>query len=348
MTVYFVDPLASGTNDGGGDAADDNPTTTSNWTNAWESVKDAAAGTNGTSPVAGDIIYLKHTNTVDEDFTGVAGLNSALNGNSPSGFIYWITVNSSGVIDGSRYVVEGGDTNTGPLFYVGQYNWVEGVTANNGSANGFGFGQDSIYINCKASNNGGYGFYAAASGVAYIFCEANSNGSYGIRTTGDGGRILFSKAYDTIGDGLWISSGVIYGCLGYDNTSHGLLVGKEATYINSVFDNNTNDNIRVGDNQETGIGIGNRVTESGSYGIRAWSNNKCSIQIASYMPAASEDRDNLSGTYVNMPPHMTWSRLLNNWAGTDADGGYTNPATPDFNLVAAATLRRQAMSIGSF
>ena len=51
MAYYYVDPSATGNNDGGGDGAAGDPTDSDNLTDAWESLADIVAGTNWTAPM---------------------------------------------------------------------------------------------------------------------------------------------------------------------------------------------------------------------------------------------------------------------------------------------------------
>lgn len=351
MTDYYVDPTASGDNDGGGDGTANDPTDGNNWTHAWESIADAVAGTNGSAPAAGDVVYLKHTNTPDEDVSGGSGPTISLAGTNAA-MIFWIGVSSAGAIDGTRYIIDGGgtDSGTGVLIVTGGYNWIENIAVNDGNAIGINTTTAAaglIFINCKATNCDTSGFSVNTYRPVFFRCLSVTNGASGFISYTASARYLLCHANGNVADGFTSSANdaTFWGCLSQQNTGAGFKMNIGDLCLNCVSDDNTDDSIIVPNTKYGFAIIGNRLTESEAYGLIHESGGSHSgIAIANYIPGASEDRDNASGATSGTPAHFAWTRFLNNFAGTDTDGGYVNPPT-DFNLAATATLRRQAITI---
>lgn len=348
MTTYYVDPTATGDNDGGGDGVDrDDPTESANWTNAWESMADAIAGTNGTAPTAGDVVYRKHTNTPDETLT--AGITNNLSGNNTSGYIQWITVNSSGVIDGSRYHLDGAGTNTGTYLYsvTGANNLDYGLYVDDADTSNLGVtGSYNVFMNLLTEYADSYGVISTGTGSIFISIVSQNN-VIGVVIQQEN-RLLFSRVQNNSNRGVTLNSvsNVAYGNLVIDNSNEGIYAGHRSNLVlNNVVDNNSLDNILVISGAYSSIIIiGNRLTESGEYGID-FNTQKAVLALYNYTPASTEDRDNASGATNGLPDLKINSLLGNIWNGTDTNAGYNNPTSDDFNLTSTASLRRTKVEL---
>lgn len=157
MSTYYVDPSATGNNDGGGDGGDpSDPTQAANWTDAWTTLQSATD-----TAVGGDIVYCRGTETL----TAPIDLDASA-GTTAGGWIKYIGCNSStGAVDGSRYTLDGNSTAVNCLlFYAspyGVYLWFENMVFTGATGSGVAFpanvGSPTMYVNCVAHTNGSFG-----------------------------------------------------------------------------------------------------------------------------------------------------------------------------------------------
>ena len=121
MTTRYVDPAASGDNDG------------TSWTNAYETLQQAAD-----NAVAGDVVYCRGTETLAArvDFDTQTGTNAG-------GFIKFVGCNAEGNVDGTRFVLDGDGGNYAGIYIVPGIStlWFENIRVTNcdGGSSGFGF-----------------------------------------------------------------------------------------------------------------------------------------------------------------------------------------------------------------
>jgi hypothetical protein len=80
MTTYYLDPDASGADDG------------TSQSDAWSTLQRAIDGTDGTQPAAGDIVQCRHGTGNDESISTVINFDGNA-GSQASGFIQFIGVN---------------------------------------------------------------------------------------------------------------------------------------------------------------------------------------------------------------------------------------------------------------
>ncbi len=132
MATYYVDPAATGANDG------------SSWTDAWTSLQ-SALDTAG----AGDTVYCRGTQTLS------ANIDENINDGATGNRRYIIGVNGIGVEDGTRFTVDGNSTAAYPLHWQGKGAFTEwrNVRFTNGATNsGYATGGDTDglrFINCR-------------------------------------------------------------------------------------------------------------------------------------------------------------------------------------------------------
>lgn len=325
MATYYVDPAAAGNDDG------------TSWTDAWTTLQRAIDGTNGTQPVAGDIVYCRGSETLaaSVDVDGNSGNNS-------TGYIRYIGCNASGVVDGTRYVLDGNSAATYCLncsteFISFQNFEMTGATSHGvfqdvSTADTFYFG------NCYVHTNGGAGFYnnADATDGAYFNCIIANNTNQGIYRS-HFNTIVLCSIYGNGDNGLDGSSGD--GCFAALN----VLADNGDNDANATFDKNWVflNNVIDGTGQSGAIGIqsqgngestiiANRITNCSTgydnnndvnvYGFNLFHNNTTDISNTTGLFAAIDHAGNDS-----------------NRVDPDAGDGYNNAATMDYNLVAGNT-----------
>lgn len=201
MTDYYVDPAATGLNNG------------TSWTNAWTSIGSAFTGTS-----AGDTIFCRGTETLSSSLI----LN--IGGSTAAGWLKFLGCNSSGVVDGTTYKIDGNSTATDGLVLqtAAKYCWFEnieiyGCTAhgvnpgalaswnvwynvisrNNGNSGWNTGGAYNFFFYCRATNNaGGYGWNNPPANNFFVGCVAASNADTGFLTIGDGNVYIECIATD--------------------------------------------------------------------------------------------------------------------------------------------------------
>ena len=349
MTTYYVDPTATGDDDGSSQA------------NAWSTLQRAIDGTDGTQPAAGDTVLCKHTGAdgaVDETLTVSIDVDGN-SGSTTAGHIKYIGANSSWEDDGTQYVIDANDAAIYCLKYNANYIYLknffvkqatddgigssnlgpdylifDNVRSSSNGSDGFGFGGGYSYfprfIRCLADNNSGYGFQTARyTTVFYFLCCARDNTSYGFETT-----------YGQL---------VAYGCLSFDNGSRGYRLGGAGTngqsgiVLNSVADGNSLSGINI--NAANHMIIGNRITNhSGTGDIGLEGNNYLFTHGWNYLE--NNDGDNIQedslGTEI-----LYNGAITNQEDQSDTNQGYTSltEGSEDYNLRSDATLRRTAITI---
>lgn len=203
----------------------------------------------------------------------------------------------------------------------------------------------AVYINCYAHHCDSDGLRANGTGSSMIMCEADNNGAYGMYV-GDVGFVAFCFSYSNGGIGIGSDDmSFIFGCVSHGNTTRGFDGDRIMTYVNCVADGNTQDGFYI--EQETSKLIGCRATGNGDVGFEMV--NQGPLVGWCYAPAASEDRDNTTAPEQNTTGAIKiydGSSDTNNMAGTDTDGGYTDPTNDDFNLTSSASIRRTEIDLG--
>jgi hypothetical protein len=115
MATFYVDPAATGANDG------------TSWGDAWTTLQAAFDG----ASTAGDIVYCRGTETI------ATRIDVDTNSGTDVAPIKFIGCNSSGNNDGTRYVIDANDNNTNGIYCNARHNyWLENFEIKNIGAGG--------------------------------------------------------------------------------------------------------------------------------------------------------------------------------------------------------------------
>ena len=332
MSIYYVDPVATGANDG------------SSWTDAWVSLQTAAD-----TAVAGDIVYCRGTETlsaqVDYD-TNSGDMDT-------NGYIQFIGCNSSGDEDGTRYVLDGNSAAANCTHWNGVSRvLLRNFDLKNATGDGFGGttagGYGVILDNVCSHDNGGDGFYAysMSNGSILFRCCAYSNSNYGFYYIKQ--KAVFCCAHDNGNAGFYsnYNTQCLIGCLAYDNSGDDYQDLDDGCLLLMCISNGGSGNGVNPENTPTDaapILIGNRFTNkvSGKYGIDFNS-------LAGYYGwnVLDGNVDNIANSSLAMIAKYNGTDL-NSLSPGNTNQGYTDltDGSEDFNLTSNATLRRSAISI---
>ncbi len=346
MTTYYVDPNATGDDDGSSQA------------NAWTTLQRAIDGTDGTQPAAGDTVLCKHTGSagaVDETLTASIDVDGN-SGDLSSGYIKYIGVNSSWENDDTQYVIDANDAAVNCLYFNSDYIFLNNFYVKKATEDGItGPTADyNFFINIRSSENGGLGFdfeLVSTGSQNYYRCLAdnNSGSGFGIPKYATH-KYLFCCARDNTSSGFKTTYGypLLYSCLSFDNGSHGYHLGvynngPDNFLLNSVADGNSNTGVFIHAHR-TSV-IGSRITNQSSSGdVGMDLNSKVALTGWSYF------ENNYGDNIQNDSLH---TEILYNGAATniedqgDTNQGYTSltEGSEDYNLRSDATLRRTAITI---
>lgn len=356
MADFYVDPSASGANDGGGDGASHDPTDSDNWTDAWVDLQSAID--NG-GLAAGDIIYCRGTQTlasatpidVDGNVGSLAG-----------GFIRFIGCNpSTGAIDGTRFVIDADNSSVNGLAIAasggGAFHLFENVEVLQATGDGVGygnvFGNPIVWINCKSHSNSGHGwenYYKNNDfGITQLFfkCLAQDNGGNGFNNSYSPEEYFFCVAKDNGDKGFESAAAgrsLYYGSQSISNDGNGFgMLSVEAGYtaINCTADGNNDDGFMSSlIAQSPSIIIGSRITDNGFDGTGHGINTSGAHTLYGWCAFDGNDSGDLTGDNIAIPD------------GADRDTnehtitvGYEDKGGGDYNLTDSATLRRVAITM---
>jgi len=229
MTYRYVDPAASGLNNGGVDDSD--PTTAGNWTNAWTDFQSAL-----TNATAGDVVYCRGIQTLEASMVPAAS-------GTASAFIMFIGCAADGSVDGTQFELDG-DGSYIPLSITTArtYLWFENFTFKNSSTDGVDAASGSdyhMYVNCKFHTNTDNGVDGSMDYIYFVRCESYDNGGGGF-VVSYGPKFIFTLSYDNDSYGYYCSSyGIFYGSISHNNTTAGARAYTHSCAINSIFDTET-------------------------------------------------------------------------------------------------------------
>lgn len=260
---YFVDPRASG----GASGAD--------WTNAFTSLAAALA----VPPAAGEIIYCRKSSGADEVIS--SGMAMSSSGTNSGGWIKIIGCNSSGVVDGTRYVIDANGGSFHILDFAGQDIWLlenievkNNAGTNHGFYNSTGASSGNVLVNCCA-NNTYNGFRGRFDNSLFFRSVAYSNRNAGFSSIEYNTVFMFCCSRDNTNDGFSsITGALFFGCISSNNTDgYQPTSGYQTIIINSVVDGNVDRGVVVGGGTQLFaplILIANRITNhsgSGDIGL---------------------------------------------------------------------------------
>lgn len=336
MTTYYVDPAAPGENDG------------SSWTDAWTDTQSAFD-----TAVAADIVYLRGEQNLS------ASLDVDTNSGSNAGYIKFIGCNSSGVVDGTRFVLDGQDNAiTGILFNGRSHIYLANFEAKNCQYGFRGVTNTNNYLlfnNCSAHDNSSHGFYGSRiQNSTYFRCVSYLNSGSGFYEKSYSGLIahFFCAAHDNSAAGFAGSDSAAHtdiGCLSFDNTDNGFSARRSWSLLyNSIADGNGDDGVIIDSGASLSFYLCNRITnhsESGDIGLNA---NSCSIlTLANYFE--NNDGNNIQNTvtgsiYLDLSGDGVSSNIEDQ---SNTNQGYTSvtDGSEDYNLRSDATLCRTAITI---
>lgn len=250
MADYYVDPAATGANDG------------SSWTDAWTDVQTAF-----NTVTAGNTCYCRGTQTL----TATIDVDTQT-GSDSAGFIKFVGCNASGNVDGTRFVLNGNSyvVNCINIVNVSDYYYLQNFEFKNATSSNFFSNSHSsnywVVENCLSHSSGLHGFNISRLLYSiFIGCIARDN-------TGDGFNVgiasvdglFFCSAFDNGVDGYKISRVVItLGCLSFNNGQVGFNdVGNAfgQTMFSCVSNNNGHSGIKLSTSGRVAVVLGCRST----------------------------------------------------------------------------------------
>lgn len=331
MTTYYVDPAASGSNDG------------TSWTDAWTNVQSAFD-----TATAGDKVYCRGTQTL------TVSIDMDTNSGSTTAPIEFVGCNASGNVDGTLFVLDGNSAATNCLNAGTNIDYINISHFQLKNATGNGFDADAnrrcLWYNCHFNNNGAAGWGAAAQTSHYttfIRCRFYSNTTYGVRYTGYTNLLFCTVNNNTstgVANGGSADHCLYYGSIIHDNGgSYGIYYsGDNSKVVNCVIDGES-----TGISNPSGVGgpwfvIGCRIT-----------NNTTGVDHASSPKVGYIGWNYFHGNTTDKTANMDDFQLIKDLTETDtnkydvdADDGYNDRSNDDFNLKESRTLRRTSIDLG--
>jgi hypothetical protein len=293
-------------------------------------------------------------------------------GTNAGGFIKFIGVDSDwsgrttrAIIDGASATDQHGIDSNGKDMY-----WFENVEVKRiagTSKHGFqatGYGPEGwVFVNCCANNCSGSGFGSASGyfkSVVFLRCVAYSNGFDGFSCGAQAMYYLCCSRQNTRHGYLVTGMGVLYGCIGWYNTTNGSYGASGFNhYVNCVADNNQTSGISIGTVVQLGANtfIGNRITSQNQAGTD--SGIDCTSDPAllgwNYFEDNGDDPadDIVNDTLATLIYEEETTTDSNRYTQADANEGYvSHPALPTAPNLATnyadatdPTLRRTAITI---
>ncbi len=339
MPTYYVDPAATGLNDG------------SSWENAWTSINSALALS---AVAAGDTVYCRGSQTLSSVPTNQNA------GSLSGGFIKFIGCNASGVNDGTYFVLNANSAvanawNNNAKSYI----WLENLELKNATSHGWTRSANSywgqcVFVNVYSHDNGGNGFecyysQGPLSPVVWFRCKANNNGGSGFYDNYSGFFVWYGcEAIGNSSSGIKCRGnstflGVMEHCLLHQNTDNQVVSGSSSTAFvsGSVIDGGLNNGIST--TNGLCLVIGGRITNHSvatKLGLESLTSAKYLI-AASYL--GGNTTDITAGSYEILTINGSTSDMT--FGGTDSDHGYTDSANDNFNLAPGATGRSIAIPL---
>ena len=338
MTTYYVDPDASGADDGSSQA------------DAWSTIQRAIDGTDGTQPAAGDTVLCRHGTGNDETPSAKIDWDGNV-GNQTDGWIQYIGVNSSWVDDGTRYVIDGTSVAAGPIWefssasdYLHSFkNFSLPNAAEDSLGQAANYPKMLIFENCIFDNPTGSCLDEYLQCILWLRCQFTGAGSYGVyRPWLQAFLFCIFEGNTNGGVAHYHDGNIYYGCIVHNNGGNGFEIqniggiGVIQSIFNSVLDGNTGDGIYVnaGPNATLLVALGNRLTNNQD-GIDDDDDGYLLAEMWNFFLNNSSDAKEVT----KESPISGRGSLT---AGTE---GYNDRDNDDFNLTDSATLRRTAIDL---
>jgi len=230
MTTHYVDPDASGGDDG------------TSWADAWESIQSAFD-----AATAGDLVYCRGTETL------AASIDvDTASGDAPAGDpIRYVGCNSDGDVDGTKFVLDGDDAATCCLVIDDQDGYIiENFEFKNAvGANVYMSNTDDVYywsfLNCDSHDAGHAGWYCYHTPKYMHYCLW-----YGCRGYDNGNAGFMGAKYSTLehitaignaSNGIQLMAGSqLRDYISHNNVGHGVYTnGNGIVVSDGVSDGNT-------------------------------------------------------------------------------------------------------------
>ena len=288
---------------------------------------------------AGEIVYCRGTETMGATAT------LATAGSEAAGYVKVIGCNAStGAVDGTTYKMNA-DGNAYNISCNVINQWFQNIEVYGSTTHGWAFASSfdySVLINCIARNNTGTGFYALSSYNKLIKCRSYTNGASGF-TVGSGNNLfLFCVSYDNTDDGFVLlqTGQTCIGCVAHDNGASDN-AGFSGVDIHGVIFNCVADGevYGVALNDASASVFGTRMTNCSTNGLLIDTTADCSVYGWNVFDTNTADVTDLSTGSSAIPDDADTDT---NEYDPDADDGYNNKATHDFNLKATRTYNGEA------
>jgi len=321
MATYYCDPAGS----------NDSPYET--WEKAATNLQTVAD-----LAVSGEIVYCRGTQT----------LTASIDIDSNSGAKF-IGCNAGGTIDGTKFVLDGNSAATYCISGGADITLIllENIECKNATSHGVNLVNTNAswqVFNCDIHNNAGDGIQAGnCDYTVLVRCQIHDNTSDGVYVPGWVPILFFCAIYNNGAYGFYqtVARGAVFvGCVFHDTADNYHHVRSLAfTVHNCVFDGTDSTGCTgIYTTASIGVIVGNRFTNLGkgidfndvymAYGWNLFHDNTTDI---------------LDGTLARPIPYD--SDTDTNEIDPDADDGYNDVASNDFNIKADRTLRRTAIDL---